>query len=101
MKPKIRLLYTKHDWNAFIEYGAICFRQCKLRPRVGFCCCLNRSRQVGGRHPKGSGGSKMNRGFPVCAALPYQFYGCEAPSLTVYGKYTRSTSYEPSDFRPP
>ena len=67
MKPKTYLLCTKHDWNAFIELpcGAICFRQCKLRSRVGFCCCLNRSRQVGGRHPGGSGGSKMNRGFPV------------------------------------
>ena len=59
---KTYLLCTKHDWNAFIELpcGAICFRQCKLRSRVGFCCCVNRS-----RHPGGSGGSKMNCGFPV------------------------------------
>ena len=28
-------------------------------------CCLNSFRQVGGRHPGGSAGSKMNRGFPV------------------------------------
>ena len=67
MKPKIFLLCTKHDLNAFIELlcGAMCFRQCKLRSRVGLCCCLNRSRQVGGRHPGGSGGSQMNRGFAV------------------------------------
>ena len=45
MKPKTYLLCTKHDWNAVIELpcGAICFRQCKWRSRVGFCCCLNMS----------------------------------------------------------
>ena len=58
MKPKTYLLSTKHDWNAFIELpcGATCFHQCKLQSRVGFCCCLNRSRPVGGRHPGGLGG---------------------------------------------
>ena len=56
MKPKIYLLCTKHDWNAFIEVacGAICFRQGNMRSRVGLYLCLNRSKQVGGRQPEGS-----------------------------------------------
>ena len=58
MKPKTYPLCTKHDWNAFIVLPCsdICFRQCKLRSRVGFCCRLIGSRKVGGRHPGGSGG---------------------------------------------
>ena len=70
MKPKTYLLCAKHESNAFIELpcGAICFRPCNLPSRVGFCCCLNRSRQVGGRHPGGSGGVK-NEPWISCTPL--------------------------------
>ena len=66
MKPKTYLLCTKRDWDAFIVLpcDAICFRQCKVLSRVGFCCCLNKPKTKGGRPPGGSGGSKMN-GFPI------------------------------------
>ena len=55
-------------YNCFLSWSAYSFRFelpfLKRGHQMGFRCCLDRSRQVGGRHPGGSGGSKMNRGFP-------------------------------------
>ena len=83
MKPKTCLLCTKHDWNAFIELpcGAIFFRQCKLRSRVGFCYCLNRSRHVGGRHPGGSGGVKNEPWISRTPLCPMNSTGVRTPPV--------------------
>ena len=69
MKPKTYLLFTKHDFNAFIELpcGAICFCQCNLWSRGRFEQVQSNCR----RHPGGSGWSKMNRDFPYATYFAY------------------------------